>query len=150
MNVRTLLEMRRAAPARTMEDARRLADAAAVLCAEETAILIVTRSGSPVGALSRGDILACLMKDPARRAAEIPIREAMTPNLVTVAPEDGIEDALKAMMAGSIRSVPVIEDGRVLGVLPVEALFAYRIEALTAEMRHLQAYISDLQDAAID
>jgi CBS domain-containing protein len=150
MHIRTLIEKRRAAPARTIDGGLSLADAAAVMCAEGISTMIVTRDGAPVGALSRGDVLVNLMKDPGKAATDLPVSEAMSPKLVAISPEDRVDGALERMMAGGIRSIPVIEDERILGVLPMEVLFECRIEALQAEMRHLQDYITDLQEAGID
>ncbi len=41
----------------------------------------------------------------------------MTPNPVTVGPHNTLADAKRAMDAGGFRRVPVVEDGRIVGIL---------------------------------
>jgi len=41
----------------------------------------------------------------------------MTPNPVTVGPHDTLADAKRAMDAGRFRRVPVVENGRIVGIL---------------------------------
>lgn len=150
MLVRTLVEKRHADAVRTIESDRHLADAAAAVCREGIAPLIVTRDGLPVGVLARGDILACLLEDPAREASSIPVSDAMNPELVAVGPDDMIDDALGMMMASDLRSVPILEDSRIVGILPAKDLFQYRLETLSSELKYLQDYITDLQEAYLD
>lgn len=55
-------------------------------------------------------------------AAESPpeqtrVREIMSRNVVTVSPEDDLREASKRMAADQIRRLPVVEEGRVIGML---------------------------------
>jgi CBS domain-containing protein len=45
------------------------------------------------------------------------VRDAMTPGVETVEPSQPLREAAKLMKAGDFGSVPVVEDGRLLGVL---------------------------------
>lgn len=45
------------------------------------------------------------------------VAELMTPNPVTIAPEDDLELAIATMVKHSIRELPVLEDGRLMGIL---------------------------------
>jgi CBS domain-containing protein len=50
-------------------------------------------------------------------AARTPLAQAMTPNPITIAPESRAIDALRAMRDGGFRHLPVVEDGRILGIV---------------------------------
>lgn len=45
------------------------------------------------------------------------VRECMTPGVETVAPSQPLREAAKLMKRGDFGSVPVVEDGRLVGVL---------------------------------
>lgn len=45
------------------------------------------------------------------------VRDAMTPGVETVTPSQPLRDAAKLMKSGDFGSVPVVEDGRLIGVL---------------------------------
>ena len=50
-------------------------------------------------------------------AAVTTLAQAMTPNPVTITPENRAIDALRAMSDGGFRHLPVIEDGRIWGIV---------------------------------
>ena len=47
----------------------------------------------------------------------IRIKEIMTKNVVTIAPDTRIEDAARAMVKGKIGCLPVVQDDRLVGIL---------------------------------
>src|SRR5436305_14991112 len=54
------------------------------------------------------------------RAAEARVRQWMTPDPVTIAPDLAIEDAAQVMFDNNFRHLPVVKDGRPLGfVIPL-------------------------------
>jgi len=59
-------------------------------------------------------VLAC-ERDP----RTTPVREVMTRDPQTIHPDKPFEDALKLMHEGRFRHVPVVEDGRPLGIVSV-------------------------------
>jgi CBS domain-containing protein len=49
--------------------------------------------------------------------ATTPLAQAMTPNPVTISPESRAIDALRAMCNGGFRHLPVVENGRIWGIV---------------------------------
>lgn len=47
----------------------------------------------------------------------LPIRDVMTSDVITFAPDDGVEDTMRRLVAAGIDAGPVVEDGRVVGLL---------------------------------
>lgn len=50
-------------------------------------------------------------------AAATPLSQAMTPNPVTITPDSRAIDALREMSDGGFRHLPVVESGRIWGVV---------------------------------
>jgi CBS domain-containing protein len=57
------------------------------------------------------------------RVGDLPIREIMTQAVVTVAPETPILEVAQLLLEYRIGGVPVVEDGRVIGVITESDLF---------------------------
>ena len=106
------------------------------------AIVVVRDDRSLVGIFTERDLL--------RRVAvangdwqSLPISAWMTPDPHTIDPNVGWEEAMQAMERLRVRHLPVIEDGRVIGIVSPRLLVAHRaqylrgiVEARTRELRH--------------
>jgi CBS domain-containing protein len=56
---------------------------------------------------------------PGRDPATTPVGEVMTPSPQTIHPDKPFVEALRMMIEGGYRHVPVVENGRVLGMVSV-------------------------------
>ena len=54
--------------------------------------------------------------------AQTPVREIMSRGVVTAAPEDAAEAAAKRMRADQVRRLPVLAEGRIVGMLSLADL----------------------------
>ena len=97
-----------------------------------------------VGVVSLGDISYALGKHE-ERAAKMLVRDVMTTNVLTCSIDDDIEDVLKTMAESGIRHMPVVEKGRLAGLLSRrDALeFLYQQTALDVENLSEWLFISD-------
>lgn len=77
--------------------------------------VLVVDHGRLVGIFTGRDAVALLAD--ARTDAKLTVGEVMTRNPVTLGPGAGALDALRCMQDGGFRHVPIVEDGRVLGVV---------------------------------
>jgi CBS domain-containing protein len=68
------------------------------------------------------------------------LSEAMTPDPVTLTPRSRAIDALRAMTDGGFRHVPVLDDGRICGVVSRGDFSGVEIERLEEEI-HLSEVI---------
>jgi CBS domain-containing protein len=55
-----------------------------------------------------------------RKIAAITVEEAMTPNPVTVGPETRIETVAELMVDNNFHTLPVVEDGKLIGIIGKE------------------------------
>jgi CBS domain-containing protein len=73
-------------------------------------------------------------------ASKTLLLQVMTPNPVTARPQDRAIDALRAMNDGGFRHVPVVDEGRILGVVSRGDFSGVEIERLDEEV-HLSECI---------
>ncbi|HOT03688.1 MAG TPA: CBS domain-containing protein [Methanolinea sp.] len=76
----------------------------------------VLKDGRLVGIITRKDLL--------RKAEETQLGLLMTPDPVTIGPDATIQEAATMMVTHSVRRLPVVEDGSLLGLLSVADLIA--------------------------
>lgn len=105
-------------------------------------IVIVTGEGAPAGIFTRHDALdrVALMKIETER----PISDVMTlaPRLISA--DASAYDAALEMAAHGVRHLPVVEEGRVIGVVAEHDLFTLQ----RVSMRQIHREIHDAQDQA--
>lgn len=73
-------------------------------------------------------------------AAAVPLRKAMSRDPVTVGPDDSAIDALRAMNDGGFRHLPVIDDGKVVGIVSRADFTGVELDRLEEEV-HLKECI---------
>lgn len=62
------------------------------------------------------------------RAADLPVRDFMTRAVVTVSPDDTVITVAQILLRYRIGGVPVVEHGRVVGVITESDLFRMMVE----------------------
>ncbi len=77
-----------------------------------------------------------------RSSAQTPVREIMTASVLTVAPGDSVNHCMKLMTERRVRHLPVVENGKVVGVLSIGDLVKAVIDDQAEQLEHLQRYIA--------
>ncbi|MCA8882222.1 MAG: CBS domain-containing protein [Rhodobacteraceae bacterium] len=91
-------------------------EACVALSKANVGALAVMDDGQLIGVLSERDVIKkCVALG--RRTDETLVRDIMTADPVTVTPDATLADALKAMLDGAFRHLPVVQDGQVKGML---------------------------------
>ncbi|HII77125.1 MAG TPA: CBS domain-containing protein [Methanolinea sp.] len=87
---------------------------------------ILKRTGiSGVPVLKDADLVGIITrKDLLRKAEETQLGLLMTPNPVTIGPDSTVREAASMMVRHSVRRLPVIDDGSLVGLLSVADLIA--------------------------
>ncbi len=70
------------------------------------------------------------------------VREIVATDLVTVSPEESVEDCMRLMTEHRVRHLPVIEDGRVIGIVSIGDLVNWIISTQSAEIEQMERYIA--------
>jgi len=77
-----------------------------------------------------------------RSSKETAVRELMTPSVFCVTPEDTTEYCMEVMNSKHIRHLPVIEHGRLAGLVSVRDVVNMIIHAKETTIRDLETYIT--------
>lgn len=90
------------------------------------ALVVVDSSNEPIGIVSERDV----SRSVSIKGLDIfegPVEEIMTPKPKACSPDDKIEDILKGMAESGFRHMPVIEAGKLSGIVSVYDLARHRI-----------------------
>jgi CBS domain-containing protein len=90
------------------------------------AIVVVEDLARIVGIVTERDILRAVAARA--RAAEARVRQWMTESVVTIVPETTVEDAARIMFENNFRHLPVVRDGRPLGIVSLRRLSRWEFE----------------------
>lgn len=117
-------------------------DIANILKSKGIGAVVLVGSGDRVaGILSERDIVRGLAVHGAKlgdkRAADL-----MTREVITCTPEHSIDELMKIMTEGRFRHVPVLDRGRLVGVVSIGDVVKYRLDELEAEAGALKSYIA--------
>lgn len=77
-----------------------------------------------------------------RGSKDTPVRDIMTRDIITVTPKHSTEDCLNIMTERRVRHLPVVEDGKVVGMLSIGDLVKAIIAEQQSLIAQLQQYIS--------
>ena len=114
--------------------------AIALLAERRIGAVPVMEGDAVAGIFSERDVIYCL-KDGDTDVLDRSVRDVMTAPAVTVAPEDPVLGALSLMTQRRIRHLPVIDAGRVVGVVSIGDLVKYRIDRVEADAEAMRSYI---------
>jgi CBS domain-containing protein len=133
--------IRKGATVFTVEPTELLADAAKSLTNHGIGALVVTDAeGHTIGIISERDIVRALAKKESA-ALETPVAEIMNRKVVFCCRHDELVDLMQRMTDGKFRHLPVIEDGRLVGIVSISDVVESRIEELAQESDTLREYI---------
>jgi CBS domain-containing protein len=104
------------------------------------AMVILNEGGSLIGVISERDIVRAVARGGAA-ALKQQVSDSMTRQVVTARPRETIEAAMDRMTDRRIRHLPVVEGGRLLGVISIGDLVKWRIAEATAEVAAIRSYI---------
>lgn len=107
------------------------------------ALVVVGAEQSVVGIISERDIVQALAARGAA-ALDLPITEVMTRKVATCIPSDTITSIMGRMTDGKFRHVPVVEQGRLTGIVSIGDVVKQRLK----EMEHEQAALRDYIQSA--
>ena len=124
----------------TIDSSVPLSVAVAQLAARRIGALVVTTDGQVVGIVSERDLVMCLGKQGAA-ALDRPVSEAMTAPAVTIGRDMPVLNALALMTRRRFRHLPIVEEGRLVGLVSIGDLVKFRIDAIEHEAEEMRAYI---------
>lgn len=93
-------------------------------------VLVIDEREHLLGIFTGRDALKLLAKG---QVGNVELAQAMTPNPVTITPDHKAIDALRAMSDGGFRHIPVVERGRIWGIVSRSDFKGVEIDRLDEE-----------------
>jgi CBS domain-containing protein len=140
MKVRELMKRKPYTKVITAGMGESLSDAVAKMAVWHIGALIITEDECPVGIVTERDVVRCLANGGC--SMEVKVEEAMTKGLRVVEPDDSVLYATQIMHQKGIRHLPVVENGRLEGVLSLRDILFAGLEELESEVKDLKDYIT--------
>ncbi|WP_377838504.1 CBS domain-containing protein [Bosea sp. UC22_33] len=105
------------------------------------AVVVMGADGALVGILSERDIIRAL-GELGPGALESAVSRSMTSKVVTCRPQTSVDELMEIMTMGRFRHVPVVESGRVTGIVSIGDVVKHRVAAIEAESKAMRDYIA--------
>lgn len=104
-------------------------------------VMVPNTDGSPAGIFTERDVLN-LCADGLTDFTNMSIRPHMTCDMTTGRLDETVSEALSVMTAKRFRHLPVVEDGKMVGVVSIGDLVKAKLEETAFEAKVLREYIS--------
>ncbi|MDH4565098.1 CBS domain-containing protein [Pseudomonas sp. BN414] len=141
--MKTVAEILRAKPHThifNVEPTTTVLEAALLMAEKDIGALVVIQGGELVGIVTERDFVRRVAALE-RSAYATTIEEVMTSNLFVVTPRDSNQYCMQLMTEKNLRHLPVLQDGKLVGLLSIRDL----VRDITAEqeslIQHLEQYI---------
>jgi CBS domain-containing protein len=140
MNVASILKSK-GRSVTTAKPGMTLQDVAARLASKKIGAIVVVGSKSEVaGIISERDVVRAISERGADCLSE-PVSSVMTRSVVTCSESDTLDQLMAAMTAGRFRHLPVVEDGRLVGIVSIGDVVKHHIAEVEMEASALRTYI---------
>ncbi|MGB7288360.1 MAG: CBS domain-containing protein [Salaquimonas sp.] len=105
------------------------------------AIVTVEPDGSVCGIASERDVVRQIA-DKGPDALSMPVSSCMTKTVIACKTSDTIDHVMGIMSTKKFRHMPVIEDGKLLGIISIGDVVKRKIESAEREAEELKQYIA--------
>ena len=139
MTVKAILS-KKGANVVTMQPTATVAEAVKMLADRRIGAVVITDNKEVAGILSERDIVRVLaLRGP--RALEESVGEVMTRKVETCTESCTVCDIMERMTRGKFRHVPVLESGKIVGIISIGDVVKHRLEEVQHESNALREYI---------
>jgi CBS domain-containing protein len=140
MSIQSILDRNRAEVV-TIGPTDTLKSAADQMRAHNIAALVV-KSGAAVGLISDREIAHAVSRN-GERSLHMAVLEIVTHPVITIAPDDTLKRAMSLITHHRVRHLPVIANGKLVGIVSIGDVVRHRLEDLETESNVLRdAYIA--------
>lgn len=116
-------------------------DALKMMAEKNIGALMVIEEEKLLGIFSERDYARKIILQ-GKASHDTPVNEIMTKTVITVNSDDSIEQCMELMSKNKIRHLPVVNDGKVAGIISIGDVVMSIIESQKETITHLQNYIA--------
>jgi len=139
-NVSQILE-RKGGRVVTIAEDQPVLEAVRLMAEHHIGAVLVLRGGELAGIASERDYARKVVLQ-GRSSSDTSVGTIMSSPVVCVGPSESVNDCMAIMTERHIRHLPVLEGGRILGIVSIGDLVKEVIEDQKQEISYLQQYIS--------
>ena len=142
MNVKAILAAKKlGGDIISIEPTADLATAAKLLSKHRIGSVVILGAGERlIGILSERDIVRALSEQGAGALA-LPVGQVMTRDVATCGEDDTVASIMERMTAGRFRHMPVVANGRLVGLISIGDVVKLRVEEVEGEAEAMRDYI---------
>jgi CBS domain-containing protein len=142
MNVKAILAAKKlGGDIISIEPTADLATAAKLLSKHRIGSVVILGAGERlVGILSERDIVRAVSEQGADALA-LPVGQVMTRDVATCGEDDTVASIMERMTAGRFRHMPVVANGRLIGLISIGDVVKLRVEEIEGESEAMRDYI---------
>ena len=118
----------------------KLSDAIRLLGEKKIGAVLVMNQSRLEGILSERDIVRVLGERGAG-VLEEPVAQVMTRKVVTCKETDTVAELMETMTTGKFRHLPVVDNGKVVGLISIGDIVKRRVQEYESEQEALRDYI---------
>jgi CBS domain-containing protein len=107
------------------------------------ALVVLDASGQLAGILSERDIVRA-MADVGTGVLELPVAQVMTRNVSTCDMNDPITSVMDRMTKGKFRHMPILDQGRLAGLVSIGDALKWQIETIREHLHQLDLTVAEL------
>ncbi len=119
-------------------------EAAEILQQEHIGALMIMRDGALIGIMSERDIVRAIPKYGADFLS-LSVEQLMTRSVVTCGPDARVHQIMQKMTEGHFRHMPVLEDGKLIGMISIGDVVKTRLDELETEGAHMRNFIAGIE-----
>ena len=126
----------------TTQPHRTLKEVIELLAAKGVGAVVVADAAMTVlGILSERDVVRVIAQQGAA-ALNDPVSRYMTPRVTTVTRDATVDHVMELMTEGRFRHLPVVEDGRLIGIISIGDVVKRHVGMIDSERQALRQYIA--------
>jgi signal-transduction protein with cAMP-binding, CBS, and nucleotidyltransferase domain len=125
----------RPTPAWNLTPGQTVGDAVDLMRAKDVGCVLICDQGRVVGIFTERDLMRRVLASG--WPLTTPLVDCMTPGPVAVDPKDSISVAIRRMIEGGYRHLPVVHDGVPRGILSVKRIVHYLVEHFPSTIHNL-------------
>ncbi len=116
-------------------------DAVAMMADKRVGALLVMEKDQLLGIVSERDYARKVILQ-GRSSRDTPVSEIMSSPVITVTPDHSIDECMRIVTEHRFRHLPVVESGKVTGMVSIGDLVNWVVTEQRETIRHLEAWIA--------
>ncbi|GAB3556622.1 CBS domain-containing protein [Spirosoma fluminis] len=141
MNVRQILQGKAVNALYAVSSDQTVLDALRLMAEKNIGAVLVVDQGELTGIFSERDYARkIVLKD--RHSDDTRVADVMTTNVITIEPDQSLEDCMLIMSDRHIRHLPIVDKGELVGIISINDVVTSIIRDQKSRIDSLESYIS--------